>query len=219
MMRQRAATRSAFGLLEVLLSAAIFIVVVGGMVTLNRLALRNAVLANHRTQAYNLAEDALESVRQIRDSNWISPPLGGNINAPIPVSERWKAFVHSCTGSNANDYSIPVASTSYTTCYNANTRKFGLVSIIGTNNETRLGPTTGQFDPGATTFKTVLTVTPLAAGDLQLLTGNSVNQATISAANYESAHFVKVKSVVQWKDFDQDWSVEVSTILSNWKAR
>lgn len=60
-----------FGLMEVLISAVIIIIILSALVTIGRAAMSNNENLAERTQAIYLAQEGIETVRQIRDSNWI----------------------------------------------------------------------------------------------------------------------------------------------------
>jgi Tfp pilus assembly protein PilV len=60
-----------FGILEVLISSAIIIVVLGTLVFIAQSSLSNASYMQERAQAVSLAAEAIETVRQNRDSNYI----------------------------------------------------------------------------------------------------------------------------------------------------
>lgn len=60
-----------FGLLEVLVSSSIIIMVLSSVVFIGRQAIVNSTYLQQRAQAIYLAQEGLESVRQIRDTNWI----------------------------------------------------------------------------------------------------------------------------------------------------
>ena len=60
-----------FGILEVLISSAIIIVVLGTLVFIAQSSLTNAAYMQERAQAIGLASEGMETVRQIRDSNYI----------------------------------------------------------------------------------------------------------------------------------------------------
>jgi type II secretory pathway pseudopilin PulG len=212
--------RTGFGLLEVLMATAIFIVVVGSMVTLSQVSVRNSVIANHRTQAYNLAEDALEGVRQIRDTNWL---LGPSVPGTIDSSNRWLAMVNTncseeSTPSNPtgeiNNYQVAQVNQAYELCYFKGLSRFALKPHSGVEV---LAAGTAP-DPGSPKFKQVITFEPVADGDLKLL-GPDANNQPLVMGNIESIHARKIKVTVTWKDFDKDWSINMSTILTNWKAR
>lgn len=203
------------------MATGIFIVVIGSMVTLSRLALRNSVLANHRTQAYNLAEDAIESVRQIRDTNWIVAPKGSSTQ-PLDPALRWQAFVHDCTSGDIDAFKLAAKEETYDLCFDGNiapSGRFGLQAAnISTTKAIKLGPNGGAADPGSPTYRRLITVEPLTDGELKLLGGNASNDPVV-LSGIEGVHFVRVKVTVSWRDFDQDWKVDLSTVLSNWKAQ
>jgi len=60
-----------FGILEVMISSAIIIVVLGSLVFIARSSLTNAQYMQERAQAVSLAAEAIEVIRQNRDSNYI----------------------------------------------------------------------------------------------------------------------------------------------------
>ena len=63
--------KKGFGLMEVLLSAVIIIIILSALVTIGRAAVNNNESLAERAQAIYLAQEGLEMVRQIRDTNWI----------------------------------------------------------------------------------------------------------------------------------------------------
>jgi len=60
-----------FGLLEVLVSVVIIITILSAMVFIGRSSLNNSQYAQERAQAIYLAQEGIEIIRQMRDSNWI----------------------------------------------------------------------------------------------------------------------------------------------------
>ena len=62
---------SGFGLLEALVASAILVMFAAGVVVLGNISLRNTVINKHKLQASYLAQDAIEIVRNVRDSNWV----------------------------------------------------------------------------------------------------------------------------------------------------
>ncbi len=209
--------------MEVLLATAVFIVVIGSMVSLSRLSLRNGTIAMHRTQAVNLAEDGIEAVRHMRDTNWITQ---GGYGATVDDLTRWKAFVHSCGQDLANSpYEVPATNTGtqkYGLCFDEDLNRFGLLTAP---DKIRPGYESSSPDESIAQFTREISFEPLddtevsnATKGLQLLQGDTNGQPTRAIAA-ESTHFIKVKVVVRWRDFDQDWSTELTTLLSNWKGQ
>lgn len=75
--------KKGFGLLEVLLAGVIIITVLGALVFLGRNTINNSTYNQQRTEALFLAQQGIEMVRQIRDSNYID----GNQNT------NWNHFI------------------------------------------------------------------------------------------------------------------------------
>lgn len=67
----------AFGLIEVVISSAIILIIAGAALNLERLAVKNSVVSYERTQAYNLARESLEVLREKRDNYWKEPGTSG----------------------------------------------------------------------------------------------------------------------------------------------
>jgi len=61
-----------FGLLEAVLAIAVLVIVVASTVTLSRMSIKSSAISLDRVQAYYLAQEGIEAVRQIRDTNWLS---------------------------------------------------------------------------------------------------------------------------------------------------
>jgi hypothetical protein len=237
-----------FGLLEVLFATSIFILVVAGLVALSRLALRNALLSMHRAQAYNLAQDGLEAVRQIRDTNWIDTVTK---EITVTAGKEWLAMVHDCKDPNkagrpfayapvvpaTNPTPIPSAlpNPSYVLCFDTASdpsigatpgplNRFGLrqpnTAVTGTPDPDY----EIKFnDPNAPKwFRRHIVFTPVnntSGKGLALLAGNNENDPVQQALATEQRHFMKVTVTVSWQDFGKDWSVSSSTVLSNWRSQ
>lgn len=60
-----------FTLIEVLVACAILIILVAAVVALGVTIINNAVLSRQRISAYYLAQEGIETIRQIRDSNLV----------------------------------------------------------------------------------------------------------------------------------------------------
>ncbi len=239
--------RSGFGLLEVLLSTAIFIVVVGSLVSLSRLSIRNAALSSHRAQALNLAQDALETARQMRDTTWVDPLNRAPSGA---IYDDWRTYP-ACSGG----YTTITLGTAYEICYLSSTKQFGLrptptdsskyasdkcsttensYTPVDDNFFIKLYDANGQIDPGAPLcYRRTLTYEPVATTNttvdannnplyfgLQFLDKNSQGLPQIpNNVGVEPVHTMRVRSKVEWTDFDKDWSIELTTLLTNWRIQ
>lgn len=60
-----------FGVIEVLVASTTIAVILSALVMAGNIALRNTIRLGQRIQATYLAQEGLEIVRQIRDTNWI----------------------------------------------------------------------------------------------------------------------------------------------------
>jgi len=63
--------KKGFGILEVLVSSVIIITILSLLVFIGRSALANSLYAQQKAQVIYLAQEGIEQVRQIRDTNWI----------------------------------------------------------------------------------------------------------------------------------------------------
>jgi len=70
-MKNNNESESGFGLLEVIIASGVLIMVITSSVALSRMAIRSNVVSLERVQAYNLAQEGIEKVRQVRDTNWV----------------------------------------------------------------------------------------------------------------------------------------------------
>ncbi|MFA7253415.1 MAG: hypothetical protein WC107_02585 [Patescibacteria group bacterium] len=70
-MKQDISKKNGFGIIEVLVAATIIIVILAALTSVGKAALTNNSSLQERSNAIYLAQEGLEIVRQIRDSNWI----------------------------------------------------------------------------------------------------------------------------------------------------
>lgn len=226
---------SGFGLLEVVFSTAIFVVVVGSMVSLGRIATRNAVLSTHRAQAFNLAQDAIESVRQLRDSAWISRSTTSRGNE----SDDWISYLTCDTAAENYEkvFTTDLYALNYNQSYNgfclqkasfpntfANTAVIDQSSIILNDGQNRTDPGSPLSFKRVVRFEAVPNTNEACSPNIADFTGLQF-LAPDSAGNVctkpdsESIHVIKVVSTVYWRDFNRDWSVSLYTILTNWRSK
>ncbi len=75
-----------FGLLEALIASGMIAVFTAGIVILGNLSIRSVVVNKHKLQAAYLAQEAIEAVRNIRDSNWVDENINTNWDNGFPAS-------------------------------------------------------------------------------------------------------------------------------------
>lgn len=85
--------KKGFGLLEVAISGAIITIILSSLVVLGRSSLTSSEVAAERSEATYLAQKGIETVRQIRDTNWIDKNANTDWNslcwdASLPVDQR-----------------------------------------------------------------------------------------------------------------------------------
>ena len=115
-------TKKAFGIVEVLIASTIIIVVVFALTAVANSSMKLSGKMQERAQATQYAQEGIEIVRQIRDSNWIDGNNKTDWNSLVAtsaVSPVWSSI------DNSIDYKIQ---------FNANVKRFYLVaSAIGEN--------------------------------------------------------------------------------------
>jgi prepilin-type N-terminal cleavage/methylation domain-containing protein len=84
-----------FGLLEVLISVSILTSVMAAAVYAGRISIRNNIIANQRSQAYNLVRQNLEVIRQMRDTTWVDG-----------ISNEWNSPFSSVSFDGAKKYHL-----------------------------------------------------------------------------------------------------------------
>lgn len=83
--------KKGFGLLEVLLAGLIIIIMLSALVVVARAAISNSLYLQQRSQATFLAQEGMEIVRQIRDTNYIDGSNNTTWNAydqAVPTSGK-----------------------------------------------------------------------------------------------------------------------------------
>ena len=83
-------TKKAFSLIEVLLAATIIVILLYALVAAGRSALRNSSSIHEKAQAILLAQQGLEIVRQIRDTNWIDANQQKWSDFSFDPTEKWR---------------------------------------------------------------------------------------------------------------------------------
>lgn len=114
--------KKGFGLLEVLISAVIIIIILSALVTIGRAALSNNEYLAQRAQATYLAQEGVEIVRQIRDTNWIDKSNTTNWGS-LPTGTfgiSFNAATHKYVPSGASD-SMTINNVPFTRTINVNT--------------------------------------------------------------------------------------------------
>lgn len=216
----------AFGIVEVVIVLAIFCVILGALVWIWRVAMADNIRSQQRAQATYLAQEGIEVVRQIRDSNWIDGD----------PATTWEAFKLSGSGTTLvkptefflsatpkvdsirfeTDYSIPAP------------KRFALRSLY-----TAIEPLPTTFsDADIITINTTEYRRSIYLENYSLPQGSTNNVPVYGINNDASGtysdgtiYYLKVRSVVIWKGADGNYSsapgtanrIESSEVLTNWR--
>lgn len=177
-----------FGIIETLVACAILILICGALLSINVIITRNIAFARSRAIAYNLAQEAIESGRQIRDSNLIDGVATSN----------WDSFV--CNTANSS-FSRPT--TSKNNFYNIS---FALPNCYGTPR-IYLIPSANEepIKIGGITY----------TRKIHFL-DSGVDPVVVST-DVTNENAIRMVAEVSWNQNGSGRSVEVSELLTNWK--
>jgi len=89
--------KSAFGLVEVIISSTIIMIILGSIIFLSRNIISNAQFSAERFQALQIAQRDIEKIRQRRDSNYIDENPGSKWNSFSSIAD---GFAPPLTGTN-----------------------------------------------------------------------------------------------------------------------
>ena len=177
-----------FGLIETLVACAILILICGSLLAINVLVTRDIVFARGRSVAFNLAQEGIESVRQIRDTNLVDRQDTTN----------WNTFVCSATGLSPLDYTsvYKVTQGRLNACYPGNT-----ISRIALTSDSAGEP----IIIGSVTYTRKISFMVPAIDP-------AISNATITSANA-----VRVKVQVDWTENGSGHTIQTTELLTNWK--
>lgn len=178
-----------FGIIEVLLASVIIIVVVFSLSAVASSSLTATDRSADRTQAVNLAQEGIETVRQIRDSHWIDQDS----------TSDWGKWVN--TGSGWN---LVNASTEYSVSYVSALGRYSLVPASLASKEIKLDNSI---------FNRVIKISDVkanaASGSNGLIRGKDVNESKLMQ---DKAYKVTVDVTTP-----SGAVVTVSEVLTDWR--
>jgi hypothetical protein len=185
--------KKAFGIVEVLIASTIIIVIVFTLTAAANSAMNLSDKMQERAQATQYAQEAIEIVRQMRDSNWID----GN------GSTDWNYFVGTLAVNPV--WSIPTNSTvaipvDYKLLFNANVKRFYLAVTTAGENIDPDGNASFRFNRKIK-FESVGSLLPSVAG-----------AGTLSKDEYSTKMTVTVTTPT-------GDSLSLSEILTNWRPQ
>jgi len=176
-----------FGLLEVLISAAIIAMIAGATVALATNAVRTSILSGDRGAALGLSQEGVELVRQMRDTTYVDG-LVNRWNQQPGVAES-AAKLQDCT----------------TPCQ---LQQVGSTWQLNPGTQT-ITLATGQ---ATTTFTRGITVT-----QIPWYTATSTGVPNNDLASGGQPLALQVTSTVTWQEQGRTISVDSSTFLTDWR--
>lgn len=189
--------KKAFGILEVMIASTIIIIVLSALTSVGRSTLRSSETIQERTQASYLAQEGIEIVRQMRDSNWIDGRSDTQWNslvfAPSASPSPFEKIV------NSQCYKIAYHEDFVTGAKDLN--RFGLVKA----------PTCLTVEKEEIILDNAITYTRYVQIDgvgAALLPGNLPGDQAKLQPNS-----MKITVVVGWGDK----TIEVSEMMTNWR--
>jgi hypothetical protein len=162
--------------------------VVSSIISLGRIVTRNSVLSAERTQAYNLAQQSIEIVREMRDTIWIDEVK----------QTDWAEW----------NYDVPSTIDPTTICHEESAGLGCYAKFIDIDNRWRL-VAINSLDPSdpLELEKTISEVTY----QRQIFVDEFSPPDSTMPENYR-----QVKVRVTWTEYGQDYNVEIATFLTNW---
>lgn len=187
--------RKAFGLIETLLACMVLILIIGAIVVLNVIVTRNIRFSKQRASAYYLAQEGIETARQIRDSNAIDGDEKTNWDTLIIDGNNLK----SATVFDNQNYVVSqkqIAGQDFI-------RPFLVPSVDGE----KITLEAGDFSSGIEFSRKIkFTKSGINSPDIQKDGESVVDQNSL-----------RIICSVDWMNNNQPQTIEISEVLTNWK--
>lgn len=84
------AKKNGFGLIEVLIASTIIVTILAALVSVGRMTLRSSVATQQRAVAMQLAQEGIEIVREMRDTNWVDGDNATEWNSLVNSGSTWR---------------------------------------------------------------------------------------------------------------------------------
>lgn len=176
-----------FGVLEVLVASTIIITILGGLVTIGTMAIGTNEKIAQKAEATFLAQEGIEMVRQIRDTNWVDESA---------KNTNWDSLVLNSSGNKVRP--------DYTTAYYLSQDCFDRES--GCILQTAIKDDKSRDVYGNITYARTVR--------FEEVTDLAQDADTNSDLSKTPANLLKVTVTVAWLT---NQSVSVSELLTNWR--
>ncbi|TSC94338.1 MAG: hypothetical protein Athens101428_324 [Candidatus Berkelbacteria bacterium Athens1014_28] len=187
-----------FSLIETLIACAILIIVCGALLSLSLIISNNIFFTRQRSVATNLAQDYLEKIRQIRDTNLIDSNSATNWNSLVCDRSKTPVIQVPTISDDIHFYFYSVSSEIYSYCYDSSSEP--RLSLVPSSSGEIINVSGIDF---------VRKITFLPSGvDPKLLDGTR---------DITGDNSIKAKVEVSWTQNGKDQKIEVIELLTNWK--
>jgi type II secretory pathway pseudopilin PulG len=188
--------RKAFGLIETLIACAILIIIIGALMSLSVLISRNIAFTKQRATAFNLAQEGIEGIRQVRDTNLMDGKsetawntlicqTDSTFHVPDPIAEP------------ANTYKLSFGAFGCYTVGGVTPKRITLQPVSATDGETI---SIGGIDFNRRITFEVPGIDPL-----------------VKNADTTSDNAIRVVVKINWIKDGQSREIELKELLTNWK--
>jgi type II secretory pathway pseudopilin PulG len=179
--------KNGFGIVEVLIASVIMMIVIFALTAAGRSALRGTIYLHERAQAMYLAQEGIEQVRQVRDSNWLDA-------LPATTFKQFTDYGVEYAGDSSKKWAIAYDGVA--------PAGFKITNDDGVKSNITID---GTVFNRTIIFKQILSADAIvpAYGDF---TTNAKNQSV-----------VKVTVKLEWQSNGREKNITVSELLTDWR--
>ena len=186
-------TSRAFGLIETLIACAILIIITGALLALNVVITNGVLFSKQRAQAYNLAQEGIESVKQIRNTNYLDGDSRTNWNSLVCKQDATPLI------QAPNPSGIYVVS-STATAYCSSPQRFFLIPRNAGENVSLDG---SVFNRKITFQESGL--------------DPKIYSSTEADIDITEENAIRIIVTVSWTSSGRDQQIQLKSVLTNWK--
>jgi type II secretory pathway pseudopilin PulG len=194
-MKRLISDRKAFGLIETLIACAVLLIVCGALLTISTIVSRDITFARNRTIAYALAQEAVESMRQIRDTNLIDSN----------EETAWNSFV--CDFNSVEKISTPKISTN-------NLKDLYLIS---TDRSVCYPTDRVVIVPDLTSSGEDIQVGGMLYNRKIYFTSSGIDPLVANSAEVVNQNAIRITVEINWVDRGANKEINLTELLTNWK--
>lgn len=194
-MKSPAKKLKAFGLIETLVACAILIVITGALLAINVMIMADITFSKNRAVAFNLAQEAIESARQIRDTNLIDSDQKTNWDTFV-CNQSTPPNLKRPSTSAAKQYYI-VSAGKFSACYGDKIRLALIPDQPGRGEDIKAD---------VTTFNRKV-----------YFQSSGVSPQVGSSPAVTEANAIRMVAQVNWIENGKIRQIEVKELLTNWK--